>query len=56
MYEIRLDEVSVGQLVPTVLSNLNARLWGRVHQAELRLDVRMLLVIIQIVPSSMLAE
>lgn len=48
--KVGLDDVDVHQLVPAVLSQLDARLWRRGHDALLGLNVSSLLIICQFVP------
>lgn len=52
MHEVGLDQVSVGQLIPTVLSNLDPGFRGRAHEAKFSIDVCFLFHICERVPGS----
>lgn len=50
VHEVGLDQVGVGQLIPTILRNLDTGLCRRGHHAKLGIDVFLLLSIRESVP------
>lgn len=52
VHEVGLDEMAVDDLIPASCRNLDAGLRGRVHQAQLGLDVSLLLIVVENMPAS----
>lgn len=50
MDKVGLDEVDVDNLIPPGLGKLDAGFWFSVHEAQLSVNVRLLLGICQLVP------